>query len=165
MTTRKLIYYSIFIALSFVGAQIKIFGSIAFDSMPAFAAALFLGPVAGAVVGFLGHMLTALTSGFPFTVPIHLVIGATMALICYIFGFLKDKVHLGVNAAIATLLNGVGATFVSVFAMKLMGMVPAVMPVAMSLIGVLTAASFANVLIASTMYTMLGNKIMKAEID
>lgn len=51
----KLTYGGVLIALSAVGALIKISGTIALDSMPGFFAALFLGPSAGAIVGGLGH--------------------------------------------------------------------------------------------------------------
>ena len=50
-STLNLVLLALFIALSAVGANIKVMGSIAFDSMPAFLAAMLLRPVAGAIVG------------------------------------------------------------------------------------------------------------------
>ena len=77
-TTVKLVYISTLIAISFIGSLIKIQGTIALDSMAGFFAALFLGPLSGALVGSMGHLLTALTSGFPLTLPIHLIVALQM---------------------------------------------------------------------------------------
>ncbi|MFZ7119940.1 MAG: ECF transporter S component [Eubacteriaceae bacterium] len=159
--TKMLVYCSILIALSFIGAQIKIFQSIAFDSLPAFFAALFLGPVAGAIVGGLGHLFTALTSGFPYTVPVHLVIAVSMAIICYIFGYLNGRINIIFNSIIATVLNGVVATYISVFAMNLLGIIPSVNEMFISLVGILTVVSGINVFLASTIYKTIGKKITK----
>jgi len=114
LSTKKLVITALFIALSFIGAHLKIFGSIAFDSLPGFLAALMLGPVYGAAIGFLGHMFTALTSGFPLSLPLHIVIAVSMAVTMYGFGFtfrlLQKKLDRGVNLAITgcvgIILNG-----------------------------------------------------------
>ncbi len=55
-TTVNLVMVALFCALSAVGANIKIMGSIAFDSLPAFLAAILMGPAAGAIVGALGSI-------------------------------------------------------------------------------------------------------------
>lgn len=89
--TVRIAQLAIFCALSAVGANIKIAGSIAFDSLPAFLTAMLIGGPEGAVVGAAGHMLSAVLSGFPLTLPMHLVIAAEMALICYITGWLVTK--------------------------------------------------------------------------
>jgi riboflavin transporter FmnP len=81
INTRQLVFMALLIALSFVGAQLKVFGTIAFDSLPAFLGTLLMGPVAGAIIAIIGHLLTALTSGFPMTIPVHLAIGLGMGLI------------------------------------------------------------------------------------
>jgi uncharacterized membrane protein len=87
ISTKSLVIAALFITLSFVGSHLKIFGTIAFDSLPGFLAALLLGPIYGAAIGFLGHLFTALTSGFPLSVPMHFVVAATMAITMYGFGF------------------------------------------------------------------------------
>ncbi|NEU05155.1 ECF transporter S component [Clostridium senegalense] len=79
--TRKLVTMALFIALSFIGANIKFPGTtIAFDSMPAFLASMILGPIYGAVIGFIGHLITAATSGFPLTIIVHLIVAINMAI-------------------------------------------------------------------------------------
>ena len=80
MNIRTITAYALLIALCAIGGQIH-FGvySIGFDSSPAFVGALMLGPVAGAVLGALGHIATAASTGFPLSVPIHVAIAIIMA--------------------------------------------------------------------------------------
>jgi uncharacterized membrane protein len=105
--TQRIALTALFIALSAIGAQLKIFSSIAFDSLPAFLAAMLLGGPEGALVGALGHMLTAALSGFPYTLPLHIVIALEMAGICYLAGWLVQKKHMAIwlAALIAFILN------------------------------------------------------------
>lgn len=113
MKTKKLVLAALLISLSFIGANIKIMQTIAFDSMPGFLGTLILGPLYGAVIGLLGHFLTALTSGFPLTVPVHLVIMVGMALTMFLFGATykyfskKSKTTGNIMATIvAVIVNG-----------------------------------------------------------
>lgn len=80
MNIRTMTAYALLIALCAIGGQIH-FGvySIGFDSSPAFVGALMLGPVAGAVLGALGHLATAASTGFPLSVPIHVAVAIIMA--------------------------------------------------------------------------------------
>lgn len=80
MNIRTITAYALLIALCAIGGQIH-FGlySIGFDSSPAFVGALMLGPVAGAVLGALGHLATAASTGFPLSVPIHMAVAIVMA--------------------------------------------------------------------------------------
>lgn len=55
------------------------------------AAALLGGPY-GAIAGIFGHLFSALLSGFPLTLPMHLVIAAEMGVICFITGFITNDV-------------------------------------------------------------------------
>ena len=80
MNIRTITAYALLISLCAIGGQIH-FGvySIGFDSSPAFVGALMLGPVAGVVLGALGHIATAASTGFPLSVPIHVAIAIIMA--------------------------------------------------------------------------------------
>lgn len=109
---KKTVMLSMFIALCFVGAVIKLpspTGTVALDALPAFLAASLLGPVPGAVTGLMGHLMTAASAGFPLTPPVHLLIGVQMAVIVSIYGFLFKNVNRVIAVIIAVLLNGVGA--------------------------------------------------------
>jgi uncharacterized membrane protein len=87
---RKLSWFAMFIALSAAGAFIKIpavIGSVALDALPALLAAGLLGGAAGAAVGGIGHLLSAMASGMPLG-PFHVLIAGEMALLVYLFGVL-----------------------------------------------------------------------------
>ncbi|ARI78553.1 ECF transporter S component [Halobacillus mangrovi] len=87
---KRFVLLALFVSLSAVGGFIKIplgLGSIALDAAPALAASIILGPLGGAVVGGLGHFLSALTGGFPLG-PFHLFIAGEMALLYAIFYYL-----------------------------------------------------------------------------
>jgi uncharacterized membrane protein len=90
-TTLRITLLALFIALAAVGANVKIMGSIAFDALPAFLAAMLLGGKEGAIAGAAGHLFSALLAGFPMTLPMHLVVAAEMAAICYLTGWLVHK--------------------------------------------------------------------------
>lgn len=113
--TRKIAWMGMLIALSFVGSYIKIpspFQSIALDSMPAFLGALMLGGLEGAVIGFLGHMLTAANAGFYLSVPIHILVAFIMAVTLYAFYWTYKKSNLYAAGVVGILLNGMAAPLV-----------------------------------------------------
>ncbi len=112
--TKKIVICGLLIALSFIGANIKIFGTIAFDSLPAFLGTLVLGFYGGGVIGFLGHMLTALTSGFPFGIVVHLIIAAGMAITMGVFYFSNSFMEkCGVNWIIRGAVSSLAASIVN----------------------------------------------------
>ncbi|MBE3592298.1 MAG: ECF transporter S component [Thermoanaerobacter sp.] len=141
---KTLTLVAMLIALSAVGALIKIFNTVAFDSMPGYFAALYLGGWYGALVISLGHMLTAITSGFPLGLTNHIYIAVQMALYAYLFRFFYRKFNIYIAVIAATILNGPVAAllFVPIFGW---GFFTAwVLP--------LTIASFANVFLAALVY-------------
>ncbi|MGL4607000.1 MAG: ECF transporter S component [Eubacteriaceae bacterium] len=159
MTTRKLVLLALFIALSFIGAQIKVFGSIAFDSLPAFLGTLLMGPIFGAIIGVLGHLLTALTSGFPMTLPVHLFIAFAMGLVMvatwYTFVWIK-KVGNEILALIGAVL--VGAIFNGPVTLLICS--PLLVPImtwngVIGLMFPLTLVGGINALIAAVIYKVL----------
>lgn len=156
MKTRKLVIMSLFIAISFLGANIKIMGTIAFDSMAGFLGCLILGPVYGAIIGALGHFLTAATSGFPYTLPVHMIIMVDMALTMFLFGIIYNKLskinkYMGIiiAAIVGIIING---------PVSLLMIVPIMGWGMVALIPILCLAAFLNILIAYTIYKfLLGN--------
>lgn len=119
---QMLVQMSLLIALSYLGSLIKIQGSIALDALPAYYGALMLGPLPGAVIGILGHFLTALTSGFPMTLPLHLFIACSMGVTVGLFGYLAKNASqiLAIIAGVA--LNGPVSTLGAAYISSLMGL-------------------------------------------
>ncbi len=166
MKTKKLVLTALFAALCFIGANIKVMGTIAFDSMPAFLAAILLGPVYGAVVGAIGHFLTAVTSGFPLTLPVHLItmvmMGLTMAVFAIVYKAFsyKNKVLAAVLAVISgVLINGpvclLALSFLLIPMMGKAGLI-GLMPV-LSIVGAI------NAILAFTIYKFLPNNFKEYE--
>lgn len=96
-------------ALSVVGSFIhppSPVQTVAFDSAPGFFAALTFGPIEGAFVCGIGHILTSVVNGFPLGL-VHLLIAVGMALAGWVVGavnsFLRKR-----WAFIPALILGVG---------------------------------------------------------
>lgn len=109
--TKSLVLLAMFVALSSVGASIKVpspTGTVALDALPGFLAALVLGPGLGALVAALGHLLTSLFAGFPMSLPLHLLVAAQMAVAAYAMGYCKNY-GLPLAAAVGIFINGVVA--------------------------------------------------------
>ncbi len=161
-TTTKLVYCAMLIALSYVGAQIKIFpslGSIAFDSMPGFFGTLLLGPSTGALVAGVGHIFTSMTSSFPLTVPMHLIVAVEMAVFAFAFGWIYKKSN-GVTASIiAMVLNGPVSVLIAVPTSIWLGLPFNGWALFYAIILPLTIASVANVLLAYVVYEGIGKRL------
>lgn len=149
---RRMVQMAMFIALSLVGAYIKIpspTGTVAFDSMPGYLAATILGGGPGAIVGFLGHMITSAYAGFPLSIPIHLIIAMQMAITMLLYAWLSKKVNLIVGVVVASVLNGIGApAILSVFPEYGIGFF-------MAMVLPLLVGSVANVVLAAMIYKVL----------
>lgn len=109
-TPRRVARLAIVIALSAVGGFIKIpspTGTVALDSAPGFFAALAFGPIDGAIVGGVGHLLTAATTGFPMGLPLHLYVAVQQAVWALLFWLVAKKVNLWLGVIVAIICNGV----------------------------------------------------------
>jgi Protein of unknown function (DUF1393). len=110
-SVKRIAIMAIFIALSAVGAMIKIpspIGSIGLDSAPGYFCALAFGGVEGAIIIAIGHLLSAAVVGFPLSIPIHLGVAVCMAIWAVIFRFIGKKgsiVMIAVAVVAASLLN------------------------------------------------------------
>jgi uncharacterized membrane protein len=110
-TPKRIARVSILVALSAVGAFIKLpspTGTVALDSAPAFVAAAAFSPAEGAIVGVLGHMFSALITGFPLGLPIHILVALSMIIWVGLFGIVARKFNVWVAIPIGIILNGVG---------------------------------------------------------
>lgn len=144
---RRIALMAIFIALSYVGALIKIpspVGTIGLDSAPGFFSALAFGGIEGMIVIAFGHLLTAAVVGFPLTIPIHLFIALQMALWALSYRWVNGKFGLIPAAVIAIILNGVVSSL-TMLPMGGMGAVLGVMPF-------LIIGSIINVVISAVAY-------------
>lgn len=156
---RQIVQMGLLIALSAVGAQIKIpslIGTPALDSLPGYFAGAALNWRAGALVAALGHLLTALTAGFPLTIPIHLLIAVEMSVSALAFGYLFKKIHPVVAVAVAIILNGVGmpATLIPIMGKSIFFV----------LLTPLLVASVLNIIAAAILAKAPGlNRVLKAE--
>lgn len=158
-TTTKLVYISMLIAISFIGSLIKIQGTIALDSMPGFFAALYLGPVAGAIVAGVGHLLTSLSSGFPLTLPIHLIITLEMGIVVYLFGIIYKKFN-GIAACISgIILNGVAMVLVLAPFTIWLGLPLNGKAFVYAMVAPLTIAAAVNIILAYVIYKTIGKRI------
>lgn len=156
---QKLVLVALFISLSFIGANIKILGTIAFDSMPAYLATILMGPIYGAIVGAVGHLITSMISGFPLTLPVHLIISLSMAITMiatfYSFKFFKSKnffLSAFSGIVVGTIFNGPLAS---------MALLPILGTMIYGLIPVLTLVSAVNALLAFIVYYFLPKSIKK----
>ncbi|MBS4192541.1 ECF transporter S component [Bacillus sp. FJAT-49705] len=90
MKSMKMALVGLLVALTAVGAAIKIpaiIGSVALDAFPAMLAAALLGGPAGAVVGAMGHLLSAIIGGMPMG-PFHGIVAIEMAILAFVFAVL-----------------------------------------------------------------------------
>jgi hypothetical protein len=109
--SRKITLISVLVALTVVGAAIKvpaIIGSVAFDSFPALLAAALLGAPAAAVVAGMGHLLSALIGGFPLGT-LHGLIAIEMALLALIFSMFYRSGRIWTAAILFVLGNSFAA--------------------------------------------------------
>lgn len=112
-STKSIVLLGMFIALCTIGGYIKlpnpVSSSIALDSFPAFTAALLLGGEPGAIVGVIGHLVSAAVGGFPLTLPIHVLIAAQMGIIMYLFRRIYKIWGLTAALVGGIVLNGIAA--------------------------------------------------------
>lgn len=156
---KRLVLTAMLIALCVVGANIKIMGSIAFDSMPAFLGAILLGPWYGAFLGVVGHLTSAAFSGFPLTIPVHLVIALCMGICMFVFGLLRHgKQHTGivlilVSDVIGYLIND---------PLALLILYPSMGASVFAFLGPLTIATVANIALCEIIRAALPSRVTKA---
>jgi uncharacterized membrane protein len=108
--TRRLTRLALLIALSAVGALIKVpgpTGTTALDALPGYLAAFLFAPGEGALVASLGHLASAATAGFPLTIPIHLVVALEMAGCAALAGVSARRLGMAAGVAVAIVCNGV----------------------------------------------------------
>ena len=156
-STKQIAIMAIFIALSAVGAFIKIpspIGSIGLDSAPGYFSAIAFGPLVGGIVIAIGHIISGAVVGFPLTIPIHIGIAIGMALIAWVFYMLgrKNIISLVVAVVLCALLNS--------FALGLLLIPIGGTALYASMIVPLLVAAAVNLVIAAIAYLALKNSTL-----
>jgi len=149
-SAKRIARIAIFIAMTAVGSMVKVpspTGTVALDAAFGFFSAIAFGWREGAIVAFLGHMLTALSTGFPLSVPMHLFIAVQMSIYVSVFEFAAKKIHLWAGIIAAVILNGPISAF-AVIPIGGIGLMAA-------LIVPLTIGSIINIFIAVTAYLII----------
>jgi uncharacterized membrane protein len=141
-------------ALSVVGSFIKLpslvpQNSLALDSAPGFFAALMYGPFDGAVVCGLGHVATAIYSGFPFGL-LHIPIALGLALAGGATGWVNRKFGLFPGVGIGAFIN-IALVVVAVPVLGWQG--------TLAFLPALAFATIVNAVIASSAYLSLKDRI------
>ena len=150
-----LVLMSLLVAFSYLGSLVKIQGTIALDALPAYLGALLLGPLPGAVIGFVGHLLTAVNSGFPMTLPMHLFIAVLMALTLGLFGYTAEKANLVLAALMGVFMNGPVSTLGVSYLAAVLGLGFSGKAMFFALILPLTLTSLVNAAGAVALYKVL----------
>lgn len=158
MKTKKLVIAALLIALCFIGSYVEIFSTIAFDSMPGFLGTLVLGPVYGAIIGAIGHFLTAFLRGFPQTLPVHIIIMFAMAFTMVAFGHVY-KYFEAKNKKLANVLSLITGTIIN-GPLTMFILTPLLLPMMgkagiISFTPILTLIAALNILLAQIIYKFL----------
>lgn len=117
-SVRSTIIVAVFSMVSFLLSLIKFGGasSIALDSFPSYFTAVYFHPILGGLVALIGHLLSAASGGFPFSLQVHLLIALLQAIWAIVFGIIpriQNKIYLlSIAAPIAILLNGYAAPYI-----------------------------------------------------
>ncbi len=154
-SSKRIARMAIFIAMSAVGSMVKVpspTGTVALDAAFAFFSAIAFGWREGAIVAALGHILTALTTGFPLSFLMHLFIAVQMAVYVSLFDVVAKKVHLWAGVFVAVILNGPVS---SLLVIPIGGI-----GLAAALIIPLTIGSIINIFIAVTAYLIINKSKM-----
>ncbi len=107
---RRIPMIGLFLAMSVIGSLIKIpspTGTIALDALPGFVAATLFGGGTGALVGSLGHLMTAASAGFPLGPLLHLFIALEMGLVMWCYAYLRSRVNRPLTLVLTILANGI----------------------------------------------------------
>lgn len=155
MPIRKLVVAGLLIGLCVVGAQIKILGSIAFDSFPAFLGGLILGPAIGAVLGIAGHTISAALAGFPLSLPVHGVTALMMGASVWAYSkVIQNLMNRGTQRWAAYGIGSIAA-YVLINIVALGVVYPWLGALVFAVFWPLTIANIANLVLAALVYEAL----------
>lgn len=154
--TKKITIVALMISLSIIGGSVKLLGSIALDSFPAFLTTIILGPQMGMIVAFFGHMTSAMFAGFPNTLPIHLLIATLMVLCVFMYSLVREK--WSKRPLLSKVLSIIVAYVINV-PLDLIILYPVLGDVVYVLFIPLTIATLINLFLTELVYAVLPSKI------
>lgn len=162
-TTKKVAIGGLLVALSVLGSYISVpipgLGStIAFDSLPGFFGALYLSPALGALIGAIGHLVTALIHGFPQGLPNHILVMLFMGVACGAFGLIYHRQKI-LAIITALFINSPLTLFLASVLSFQLGMTPTMMFLFYLLVVPLSIVALANILFAAGLYEGIGRRI------
>lgn len=151
-TARRVARMATFIALSVVGAFIKIpspTGTVAMDSCPGYFSALAWGYAEGGIVIALGHIATAASVGFPLGV-LHILIAMLMIVAAALFrlGRAIAPSRWGLDIVMPVLLGGTFNGLMALLLAPLLGW-----GLAVAVTPSLLVASYINTIVASVTFS------------
>ena len=150
--TYRIARITVFCALSVVGSFFHLPGpvqTVAFDSAPGFFAALYFGPVDGAVVSGIGHLATSIVNGFPLGV-LHFPIALGLSAAGAVTRFLNQKLNFMYGIVSGIAIN----TALIVLAIPVLGWAGVI-----SFLPFLFLAACLNGLVASAAYLSLRGRL------
>ncbi|WP_235804758.1 ECF transporter S component [Secundilactobacillus kimchicus] len=156
---KRLVLAAMFLALCVIGANLKMMGSIAFDSMPAFLGAILMGPWYGAILGIFGHLLSAGLAGFPLSLPVHGVIAGCMGVCMFLFGKMRHGFEFSTISRV--LLSDFVGYAVNV-PLALVILYPIMGAAVLAFFVPLTLATVANIVICEVVYVALPSRMTHA---
>lgn len=153
---RRIILMALFIAISYIGALVKLPGpmtTIALDSFAGYLGGLILGGTSGGFVALIAHLFVSMTSGFPLSVPVHIIISIMMFVSVFSYTKISKKYNVIVGSIVGVLINGV-----------LMPLALMILPFMdkgflISLIPILVIASVTNIILSNVIYASIKNLI------
>ncbi|WP_288527977.1 ECF transporter S component [uncultured Secundilactobacillus sp.] len=156
---KRLVLAAMFLALCVIGANLKMMGSIAFDSMPAFLGAILMGPWYGAILGIFGHLLSAGLAGFPLSLPVHGVIAGCMGVCMFLFGKMRHGFEFSTISRV--LLSDIIGYAVNV-PLALVILYPIMGAAVLAFFVPLTLATVVNIVICEVVYVALPSRMTHA---
>lgn len=110
--TKTIVIIGLMVAMSVGLSYIKIMGSIALDQIPAYLTLFIFKDKKAAIVSFFGHIVTSALSGFPFSLPCHLLIATGMFLMFYTAIPILKRTNKYVTCVYLSLVNSYVLTLI-----------------------------------------------------
>lgn len=157
MKVKDLAYIALFIALSFVLSNFRLYGSVSFDSIPAFLALVLWKDYKAGIIGGIGHLIVALMSGFVFGLATHFIIAFLMFSMLIVASVIIKKSSVLITFIFIYIVNALLMPF-SIFVT-----IPFNLSLYLSLALMLSITLVANFIVTYVLYKPIGKVIERVE--